>query len=100
MAEKVISVIGVAAFVLFNLILTMFTISTLWGWFVVPLGAPVIGWAQAYGFALIASYIAVRNSPKFADGILKKQGMAERMGNSIGWNAIVLLFGFIATLFM
>lgn len=32
-----------------------FVAVTLWGWFAVPLGAPVIGLANMYGLSLIAS---------------------------------------------
>jgi hypothetical protein len=31
----------------------------LWLWFVVPLGAPVVGMAQAYGLGLIVSWLSV-----------------------------------------
>jgi hypothetical protein len=35
--------------------------STLWEWFVVPLGAPRIGWAQFVGIVLLVA--VVRNKP-------------------------------------
>lgn len=37
-------------------------VSTLWGWFVVPLGLPAIGIAAAAGLCLVASAIRMRKS--------------------------------------
>lgn len=36
-------------------ILRAWAISTLWGWFMVPLGLPPIGWAHAYGLLCTAT---------------------------------------------
>lgn len=98
--EKFLSVVVVTSILLFNLMLTMFTISTIWGWFIVPMGAPVIGWVQAYGIALIMTYIAARQTPSFSEAIVKKLTLGQKIGKSVGINIGVLLLGWIATLFM
>lgn len=98
--EKGLILIGKFVVAVLNLILTMFTISTLWGWFIVPLGAPVIGWAQAYGIALIATWLAVRTAPNFTPGVLRDLTFGQKIGKTTGINIGVLLLGWIATLFM
>lgn len=98
--ERALIAIGAVLVILLNLMLTMFTISTLWGWFIVPLGAPMIGWAQAYGLALIAAYISVRNAPIFQPGIIEKLTFGQKIGKAVGINLGVLIVGFVATLFM
>lgn len=98
--SKFLTFVGGAVILFLNLILTMFTISTLWGWFIVPLGAPVIGWAQAYGLALIAAFIAARNLPSYAPGVLQPLTFGQKIGRTVGINAGALLIGWLATLFM
>lgn len=98
--EKGFIAIGKVVIALLNLVLTMFTISTLWGWFIVPLGAPVIGWAQAYGIALIAAWLTVRSAPNFNPGVLRDLTFGQKVGKTVGVNLGVLLVGWIATLFM
>ena len=41
-------------------------VRTLWSWFAVPLGAPDIGYAHAYGLALLISLLTYQ--PDSADG--------------------------------
>lgn len=49
-------VVGIAMLVVTpGLILWSFTLKNLWGWFVVPLGAPAINAWHAYGLMLIGS---------------------------------------------
>lgn len=98
--EKAITVISGLVITILSLILTMFTISTLWGWFIVPLGAPVIGWAQAYGLALILAYFKARQSTNFVEGILEKLTFGQKVGKTVGVNLGALLIGWVATLFM
>ena len=98
--EKFLLVMGGVALFVFQLLLTMFTISTIWGWFIVPLGAPVIGMAQAYGISLILAYITVRSTPDFKTDILRTMSLSERVGKSIGINVGILLIGWVGTLFM
>lgn len=59
--------IGIVALLILSIILTAYTVSTLWLWFIVPLGAPTIGMAHAYGAALLLQYLTVRVSDKEED---------------------------------
>ena len=71
-----------------------FTISTLWGWFVVPFGVQTISLAHAYGLSVLASvFVSTRglsNNTKAADTLL----------TGVMLNVFALLFGFIAVQFM
>ena len=42
---------------LWNILVSGFTLSTLWGWFVVPLGLPEISFFHAVGIDLVASFL-------------------------------------------
>jgi hypothetical protein len=62
-------------------------LATLWGWFIVPLGAPPIGWAQFVGISL---FLAVfRNNRR----VLSKRKWGT--GETLGW---VLFPGFAVLL--
>lgn len=98
--EKAITVIGGLVVLILNLFLAMFTVSTLWGWFIVPLGAPVISLVQAYGLILILAYFKARHSTNFVKGVLEHLTFGQKVGKAVGINLIVLLVGWIATLFM
>lgn len=38
-------------------VLVAYILTAMWGWFVVPLGAPGLGMAHAYGLALLATVV-------------------------------------------
>ncbi len=42
----------------FGMLLRAYTIATLWTWFLVPLGLPVLGLAHAYGIGVLAGLVA------------------------------------------
>lgn len=54
---KFVAWILVIAFGFFAAILSANLFSTLWGWFVVPLGLHEIGPAQAYGLIILVGYL-------------------------------------------
>lgn len=83
-----------------NLALTMFTLSYLWLWFVVPLGVPAIGWAHAFGLSLIVVFFQVRNKPMWKPELFNKVTIPRRLGLNIGFAAGSLLIGYITSLFM
>lgn len=70
-----------------------FTISTLWGWFVVPFGVQTISLAHAYGLSVLASvFMSTRglSNTKAVDALL----------SGVMLNVFALIFGFIAVQFM
>lgn len=70
-----------------------FTISTLWGWFVVPFGVQTISLAHAYGLSVLASvFMSTRG--------LVEQEAAVTLTQGVMLNVFALLFGFIAVQFM
>lgn len=70
-----------------------FTIATLWGWFVVPLGVIPLSYAQAYGISLLASVLLG------ARGVDTEKGKTT-VGVAITINILALLFGYVAVSFM
>lgn len=70
-----------------------FTISTLWGWFIVPFGVQSISLAHAYGLSVLASvFMSTRG--------LVEQKAAVTLLQGVMLNVFALLFGFIAVQFM
>lgn len=90
--------VGILAFIVL-VFLSAFTVSTLWGWFLVPLGLPVIGMVHAYGLGLVATYItgttnlAVRASKQ-------DKGYYESIVTGLLIPCFTLLFGYVTHSFM
>lgn len=76
-------------------ILNAWALSTLWGWFAVPLGAKAIGVAHAYG--LVAMLAALR--PKYAHDIALKKGW-DAVGTLALAPLVALGLGYVAHWFM
>ncbi len=75
-------------------LLSAFTIYTLWGWFVVPLGVMKIGLAHAYGLSVfVGAFLGTR-------GIESGRKFEERVVETIICNVILLLFGYVVSIFM
>lgn len=87
-----------------------YALATLWAWFLVPLGLPVLGLAHAYGIAAFGS-LAVTYVPALkdkdivdADGMVKRDATAAerrlwistRIGMMVAVPGIALLFGAVA----
>jgi len=80
--------------------LYIFVLSKLYGWFAIPAGAPVIGMANIYGLAMIVSYITFKNKD-IKDSQEKDKGQhAEIAALRIVMSLMVLLVGYIVTLFI
>lgn len=86
--------IGVIAAIPFVLALHGWAVSTLWGWFVVPLGVPGLSIASALGLVLVCSTLRPSRSSDNED---RKPGerltyavMHPLAGVALGW--IVKLF--------
>lgn len=83
-----------------------FTLSVLWGWFVVPLGGPDIGIAEAFGLSLVATLLVGPALPAITY-LLDRQGLesgAKRSAASFLINAILngfmLLSGWVVVQFV
>lgn len=100
MDKVVIGVGGLLLFVLVAFALAMFTgftVSVLWGWFIVPLGMAQIGFAHAYGISLLGSVLmSTRGLNMTGDGT--NGWMTAAAGILI--NLLALLFGWVAVGFM
>jgi hypothetical protein len=75
------------------MLLTAYTIKSLWWWFAVPLRLPAIGLAHAYGIELLVSAFVWPAFVYYSD---KKKLAAERLLTSAGAVGFLLLFGKIA----
>lgn len=71
-----------------------YTLSILWGWFISPLGAPVIGTAHAWGILLILNTILLRLYRP------SKEEFAVKLFGGLGISAGALLIGYILKSFM
>lgn len=86
--------------VVLNILLTAFALSTLWGWFVVPIGVNAISMAQAFGLSLIVVYFQVRNKPILKPEMIVKIGYRRRLLINLGMSTMSLAIGYVTTLFM
>lgn len=97
MNKVLIGVLAVVGFigVMFALALfSAFTITTLWGWFLIPLGAFHINMLQAYGLALMFSaFMGTR-------GVNHKASVTDSLGQGILFNLVLLGFGYITVSLM
>lgn len=86
--------------VIVNTFLMMFMISTLWGWFVVPLGVVEIGMAQAFGISLMITYFQVRNPRLIKPEFMVERTFTQRFSTNLGMTLTALILGYITSLFM
>lgn len=83
-----------------NLLLSPLVITLMWGWFLVPLGVPVIGYLTALGVSLLLGLLFDDSA---ASILLSKATPAENLKVSLTRFTIVvttLIFGFIISLFI
>lgn len=91
-----LAIVGGVSLVAVMVVLALFgafTISTLWGWFIVPLGVKSIGLAHAYGIGVLVTIF------QGARG-LSNTNTTNTLVTGIILNIIALLFGGIAVQFM
>jgi hypothetical protein len=90
-----VAIIGAAA------LINGLVIKVMWGWFLVPLGLPVIGYANAIGLGFLVRYLTWQQSTatpsKDEDN---KEVQVRRLMIAFIYPFIVLGVGFIAHLFM
>ena len=83
------------AFVLSPLVFG-FTLSVLWGWFMVPLGVRAITLAHAYGLLTLATVLR----PSSLSKEQRDKPVGERFAEIVSLCLVALLFGYIASRFM
>jgi hypothetical protein len=78
-----------------------FVVQTLWGWFLVPMGAPAITLSQAVGMDMIATLFGTGSARKFpgedddehSKYLLRRLALAPFLALVVGW-----IFYFLETL--
>ena len=96
----------VAALIVMTLIsifIGAWAFSTLFGWFLVPLGLPPVGMAHAYGLMLVASFLKMRPKDIDIDGENKSKTTAETVTRIALYTIFYLVavgMGWITILFM
>lgn len=83
-----------------SILLQLILLTSLWGWFVVPLGVPAISYAQAFGLNLLLTYFQVRNPKVFKPDLLVASTYRKKVNTNIFIMLTALLLGFIASSFM
>lgn len=86
--------LGIVGVMIILALFSAFTVSTLWGWFIVPFGAQSINMAHAYGLALFASLL------QGTRGINNGVDSGTVLIQGVILNIITLIFGGIAVQFM
>jgi hypothetical protein len=76
-------ILGVLGTVVLMALFRAFVFTYLWGWFIVPLGAPHIGIAHAMGLALIVGLLTARPDLEDHEG-----EAAKRFGKAISQGVI------------
>lgn len=85
---------------LLSILLTGFTISVLWGWFVVPLGVTPIGMANAFGLSVMIMFFKIRGRKDFVKDVLVEKSETRKWIEHFATPITALLFGWLTTLFM
>lgn len=83
----------IIAMMLISVMVTGWAVSTLWGWFIVPLGVQALSFAHAYGISVMASvFMGTR-------GIKDKVELSNWI-KGVMFPILGVFFGFIAVQFM
>jgi hypothetical protein len=78
-----------------------YALSILWGWFIVEtFNAPQISIPVAIGISIIIDYLSKQTTSTDADDEDYWDKVGKSIGESLMKPAVVLLFGWIVTLFM
>lgn len=85
--------LGIVSVMIVLALFGAFTISTLWGWFVVPLGVKSVTMAHAYGLStMVTVFMGMRG--------LQGKDSGQVLVGGIMLNIFALIFGGIALQFM
>ena len=94
-AEKQLEMTGAVLFILLVVPFMWwdgFVLAKLWGWFVVPLGAPVLGVWQAVGLAIVWNHVRTRSSDVKHEETITSW---TRIGYAVLAPALSLLIGYL-----
>lgn len=99
--KLVIALLCVPVLFLINVFWGAFVSSTLWGWFLVPLGVPAITYWHAVGIgSVIAAFLGSRGMPPDIEDKDEDMKFWRTMGRGFGHQifipAMCLLFGWVA----
>ena len=88
-----------------NLVTSGVSLKLLWGWYISPLGVPLLGWVQAAGIAILvsqATFIPTTNAlatffgnPYLKQGETKEEIALHRILMSISIDLTMLLVGWL-----
>lgn len=95
-----LKILGGLALVATAILVGGFAVSTMWGWFIVPLGAPAMSLAHGYGLSLFVTLFTqplliqsqVKDDPTFTTNMKVALGVVM--------NGILLLVGLITVQFI
>lgn len=83
-----LTLIGALLLIPLSVLVSGFTLSTLWGWFMQPLGLPPVSILQAYGVVLVFS--CLHHTPESKD-----ESLTAALARVIIKAAVLLTFGFV-----
>lgn len=92
LGQFILSVVSIALYI--------FVLSTLYGWFAIPAGAPNIGTANIYGLAMILSYVLLKNRDLREASSKDRSRDTEITVIRIVFSLVTLIVGWVVTLFM
>jgi len=96
----IIAILGVAVLLIIGTIWRGFVLSILWAWFAVPIfGLPALSITAAIGVALVIGFLVYQHQ-HYEDTRSDYQKIASSVGVVIFYPALVLLMGWVVTLFL
>ena len=97
---KIIAIIVLTALSIF---VGAWAFSTLFGWFLVPLGLPAIGYAHAYGLMLMTSFLKMRPKDFDTSDTTERKSFGEHVARLfvyIFFYLVAVGMGWLTLLFM
>lgn len=94
--------VGIVALLVLSSLLRGYTLSVLWGWFMVPtLGLPHLSVVQAIGIAMVVSFLTYHDT---SDIPKKERSTGEAIASGVSlavlYPLIALLFGWVVHQYM
>lgn len=94
------------AMIAISVVLSGYTLSVLWVWFVLPLfvGAPQLGIMQAYGLMVVVSFLKAGLARDDTEKRYKNLSLTQRVWaafvEAVGYNVLFLAMGWLVQLFI
>ena len=94
-------IVGAGFLMVFSSIFTGYTLSVLWGWFVVPtFGVPALHIVPAIGVAIVVSYLTYQTHDCVKEEMSYGKAIGKGIAMAILKPSLALFFGWIVRLFM